>query len=57
MAGVELLVLLLDFSDFADFSEELDDVLSLELVPESLLDDDPLLELDDFLPDSRLSVR
>lgn len=54
MAGVELL---LDLSDFSDFSEELDDLLSpeLELVPESL--PDPLVELVDFLPDSRLSVR
>jgi hypothetical protein len=59
VAGAELLLLLLDESDFADFSEEPDDVLSLELELEldSLLDDDPLVELLDFLPDSRLSVR
>ena len=57
MAGAELLLLLLDESDFADFSEELDDVLSLEFELDSLLDDDPLVELLDFLPDSRLSVR
>ncbi len=57
MAGAELLLLLLDGSDFADLSEELDDLLSLELELDSLLDDDPLVELLDFLPDSRLSVR
>ena len=57
MAGAELLLLLLDESDFADLSEELDDLLSLELELDSLLDDDPLVELLDFLPDSRLSVR
>jgi hypothetical protein len=59
VAGVELLLLLLDLSDFAELSEELDDLLSLELelVDDSLLDDDPLDEPDDFLPDSRLSVR
>jgi len=52
VAGVELL------PDFSDFSDELDGLLSLEpeLVPDSLLDD-PLVELVDFLPDSRLSVR
>jgi hypothetical protein len=56
VAGVELL---LDLSDFAELSEELDDLLSLELelVDDSLLDDDPLDEPVDFLPDSRLSVR
>jgi hypothetical protein len=56
VAGVELLLLLLDLSDV---SEEPDVLLSLELelVPDSLVDDDPLVELDDFLPDSRLSVR
>ena len=52
MAGVELLF---------DFSAELDVLVSLdpELAPESLdpLVDDPLVELVDFLPDSRLSVR
>jgi hypothetical protein len=57
VAGAELLLLLLDESDFADLSEELDDLLSLELELDSLLDDDPLVELLDFLPDSRLSVR
>ena len=57
MAGAELLLLLLDESDFADLSEELDDLLSLELELDSLLEDDPLVELLDFLPDSRLSVR
>ena len=55
MAGVELLL------DFSDFSAELDVLLSPdpELAPESLdpFVDDPLLELVDFLPDSRLSFR
>jgi hypothetical protein len=52
VAGVELLL------DFSDFSAELDVLLSLdpELAPDSLVDD-PLVELIDFLPDSRLSVR
>jgi hypothetical protein len=53
VAGVELLL---------DFSVELDVLVSLvlELVPDSLdslFDDDPLVALVDFLPDSRLSVR
>ena len=41
MAGAELLLLLLDESDFADLSEELDDLLSLELELDSLLEDEP----------------
>jgi hypothetical protein len=52
VAGVEVLF---------DFSAELDPLLSPdpELAPDSLdsLFDDPLVELVDFLPDSRLSVR
>jgi hypothetical protein len=49
VAGVELL---------SDFPAELDVLLSLdpELAAGSLVDD-PLVELVDFLPDSRLSVR
>ena len=51
MAGVELELLF-------DFSAELDVLLSLdlELVPDSLVED-PFVEVVDFLPDSRLSVR
>jgi len=52
--AVELL--LLDFSLEPDFSPEPDLSLEAELDPESL-EEDPLLELLDFLPDSRLSVR
>lgn len=53
---VELLELLLDFSLELDLSLELDFSLEPELDPESL-DEEPLVELPDFLPDSRLSVR
>lgn len=60
-AAVDAVELLLDLSlePEPDLSLELDADLSppLEpLEPESL-DEEPLLELDDFLPDSRLSVR
>lgn len=51
--GVELL---LDFSLEADLSLEPDFSLEPELEPESL-DEEPLVEALDFLPDSRLSVR
>ncbi|OBJ01427.1 hypothetical protein A5624_06900 [Mycobacterium sp. 1482292.6] len=50
---------LLDLSLELDFSLELEPDFSLELEaldPESL-DEEPLVELGDFLPDSRLSVR
>jgi hypothetical protein len=58
--AVELLLLDVslepDFSAEPDFSPEPDLSLEAELDPESL-EEDPLLELLDFLPDSRLSVR
>lgn len=50
--GVELL----DFSLEPDLSLEPDFSLEPELEPESL-DEEPLVEALDFLPDSRLSVR
>ena len=40
-----------------DLSLELDFSLELEPFDPESLDEEPLLELDDFLPDSRLSVR
>ncbi|OBJ16080.1 hypothetical protein A5623_02245 [Mycobacterium colombiense] len=54
---VELLDLSLEL--LLDLSLELEPDLSLELEPldPESLDEEPLLELDDFLPDSRLSVR
>jgi hypothetical protein len=60
-AAVDVAELLLDLSLELepDFSPEPEPDVSLEaelLDPESL-DEEPLLELDDFLPDSRLSVR
>lgn len=55
-AAVEGVELLLDFSLEPDLSLELDFSLEPELDPESL-DEEPLVELLDFLPDSRLSVR
>jgi hypothetical protein len=60
-AAVEVFELLLDLSPELepDFSLEPEPDVSLDaelLDPESL-DEEPLFELDNFLPDSRLSVR
>ncbi len=55
-AAVDGVELLLDFSPEPDLSLELDFSLEPELDPESL-DEEPLVEVLDFLPDSRLSVR
>lgn len=56
---VELLLLDLSLELGLDFSLELDPDFSLdaELFDAESLDEEPLLELDDFLADSRLSVR
>lgn len=55
-AAVDAVELLLDLSLELDFSPELDFSLEPELLePDSV--EEPLLELGDFLPDSRLSVR
>jgi hypothetical protein len=60
-AAVDVVELLLDLSLELelDFSLELDPDFSLdaELFDAESLDEEPLLELDDFLADSRLSVR
>lgn len=59
-AAVDVVELLLDLSlELLDLSLELEPDLSLELEPldPESLDEEPLLELDAFLPDSRLSVR
>jgi hypothetical protein len=54
--AVDAVELLLDCSLELDFSVEVDLSLEPGLDPESL-EDDPLPEPLDFLPDSRLSVR
>lgn len=60
-AAVDVVELLLDLSLELelDFSLELDPDFSLdaELFDAESVDEEPLLELDGFLPDSRLSVR
>jgi hypothetical protein len=54
--AVDAVELLLDFSPELDLSLEVDFSLESELDPESL-EEEPLVELLSFLPDSRLSVR
>ncbi|BBY02362.1 hypothetical protein MSEO_28610 [Mycobacterium seoulense] len=55
-AAADAVALLLDFSADPDFSLDEDFSLDPELDPESV-DEDPLVVVVDFLPDSRLSVR
>lgn len=58
-AAVEVVELLLDLSLELDLSLVLEPDFSLEFEPfdPESLDEEPLLEADDFFPDSRLSVR
>ncbi|EFG75175.1 hypothetical protein HMPREF0591_4853, partial [Mycobacterium parascrofulaceum ATCC BAA-614] len=55
-AAADAVEVLLDFSADADLSLDPDFSLDAPFEPESL-DEEPLVELVDFLPDSRLSVR
>ncbi|OBJ11153.1 hypothetical protein A5625_09665 [Mycobacterium sp. 1465703.0] len=56
-AAVDVAELLLDLSLELELDFSLEPDFSLESLDPESLDEEPLVELDDFLPDSRLSVR